>query len=63
MEPVKSADVNVTIVSSMDLSSSENAEDLNNWFDSRPDMNDLHVIPLPETPLKPAPKKTKRDPI
>lgn len=26
-------------------------------------MNDLLAIPLPETPLKPAPKKTKRDPM
>lgn len=62
MEPVKSAEVNVSVISSVDLSSSGNAGDLNNWFDSHPDMNDLLAIPLPETPLKPAPKKTKRDP-
>nr|XP_055039773.1 uncharacterized protein LOC129427366 [Misgurnus anguillicaudatus]XP_055039774.1 uncharacterized protein LOC129427366 [Misgurnus anguillicaudatus] len=61
MEPVENADVNVNIVSSVDLGSSKNTEDHNNWFDSHPNMNDLLAIPLPDTPLKPVPKKTKRD--
>lgn len=59
MEPVQNADGNDNIVSSVELIS-ENIEE-HNWFDSRPDLSGLLATPLPETPLKPLSKKTKRE--
>lgn len=44
-----------------DTETSDKLDD-SNWFDSNPEVSDLLMTPLPDTPLKqPASKKTKRD--
>lgn len=58
-EPIQIAEGNDSAVSSVDVISSKNADE-HNWFDSRPDLSDLLATPLPDTPLKPPTKKTKR---
>lgn len=53
-------------VQTASTTSSENrntlkSEEATKWFDSQPEISDLLAVPLPDTPVKPSLKKSKRE--
>jgi len=55
---------NVTLeatFSSENTNESKMEETTNKWFDSQPKLCDLLATPLPDTPIKPSLKKSKRE--